>query len=160
MLRISRLTDYAFILLTELSQAEEDVISGSSLADRTPLPLPTVRKVLKTLAQADVLESHQGAHGGYGLARPADEVSVADIVSAMEGSISVTLCCDDDEECEIEGVCPTSESWKIINEAIQTRLESLTLTDVQQGASSPRLQAMVGSNEATGDAAPSRRSKP
>lgn len=146
MLRISRLTDYAFILLTELAQDEDQgVLSGSSLADRTPLPLPTVRKVLKTLAQEDLLESHQGAHGGYALARDPEDVTVTDVISAMEGPISVTVCCQTDEECDIEAVCPTSESWKIINEAIRSRLAELTLADVQAGASSQRLQTLVGS---------------
>jgi FeS assembly SUF system regulator len=146
MLQISRLTDYAFILLTELGQAEEDLVSGSSLAERVPLPLPTVRKVLKKLAQEGVLESHQGAHGGYALARSGDEITVADVVSAMEGPISVTLCCADDEDCEIEASCPTSQSWKMINEAIQSTLADLTLNDIRQGAKSDRLQTLVGSD--------------
>lgn len=145
MLRISRLTDYAFILLTELAQAEDDeVLSGSTLADRTPLPLPTVRKVLKNLAQEDLLESHQGAHGGYALACKPEQIAVTDVVSAMEGPIAVTMCADVDDECDIEAACPTSESWKVINEAIRATLDDLTLADLQAPVAAETVQAAFG----------------
>lgn len=146
MLRISRLTDYAFILLTELAQAEdEEVLSGSTLAERTPLPQPTVRKVLKKLAQEGLLESHQGAHGGYALTAPPGEIPVSDVIDAMEGPVSVTLCCDEEETCEIEHECPTSNGWKIVNAAIRSTLDNLTLTDIQDGPDSDRLLAAARS---------------
>lgn len=131
MLRISRLTDYAFILLTHLDEADEQVVSCSTLAETSPLPLPTVRKVAKTLASEDLLVSHQGAHGGYELAHPPDEVTASDVISAMEGPISITICSEDANECEIADACPTSESWKIINAAIRATMDRITLTDIQ-----------------------------
>jgi FeS assembly SUF system regulator len=144
MLRISRLTDYAFILLTELADAEEDeVLSGSTLAERTPLPLPTVRKVLKKLGQEELLESHQGAHGGYALTRAPEEIAVTEVISAMEGPIAVTTCNDAEEVCEIEDACPTSESWKVINEAIRATLDELALADLQGSVSPETMQAAL-----------------
>lgn len=131
MLRISRLTDYAFILLSSLADADEQVVSCSNLAKATPLPLPTVRKVAKQLAKEGMLVSHQGAHGGYELARPLVEVSAAEVISAMEGPIAVTLCSEDGAECEIEDACPTSQSWQVINAAIRSALEDLTLEDMK-----------------------------
>ncbi|PSG96399.1 SUF system Fe-S cluster assembly regulator [Thermoplasmatales archaeon SW_10_69_26] len=152
MLRISRLTDYAFILLAELAEAEEgEVLSGSTLAERTPLPLPTVRKVLKKLGQEGLLESHQGAHGGYALTRSADEVSVTEVISAMEGPIAVTTCTDADEVCEIEEACPTSESWKVINEAIRATLDELTLADLH-GPDTETVQAALSRAGSSGSA--------
>jgi FeS assembly SUF system regulator len=167
MLRISRLTDYAFILLTELADAEEDeVLSGSTLAERTPLPLPTVRKVLKKLGQEGLLESHQGAHGGYALTRAPEEIAVTEVISAMEGPIAVTTCNDAEEVCEIEDACPTSESWKVINEAIRATLDNLTLADLRGPGTEP-VEAAFGQASATapttgGTAAddPPRRSNP
>jgi FeS assembly SUF system regulator len=130
MLRISRLTDYAFILLAELEEADDDVVPCSTLAEQSPLPLPTVRKVAKKLAAEDLLVSHQGAHGGYELASPPDELSAAEVISAMEGPIAVTVCSEDATECEIADGCPTSQSWKIINAALRATLEGLTLDDM------------------------------
>lgn len=132
MLRISRLTDYAFILLHRLSDGDEEVVSCSSLAESTPLPLPTVRKVCKKLAKQGLLVSHQGAHGGYELARPPAEVSAAEVISAMEGPIAVTLCSEGAGECEIEHDCPTSQSWRVINAAIRSALDGLTLADMKE----------------------------
>lgn len=132
MLRISRLTDYAFILLHRLSGADEEVVSCSTLAEQTPLPLPTVRKVCKKLANQGLLVSHQGAHGGYELARPAGEVSAAEVISVMEGPIAVTLCSEGAGECEIEAGCPTSQSWRVINAAIRSALDGVTLADMKR----------------------------
>lgn len=131
MLRISRLTDYAFIVLTQLEASDEEIVSCSVLADASPLPLPTVRKVAKTLAGEDLLVSHQGAHGGYELARPLDEITASDVIHAMEGPIAVTVCSEDATACDISDTCPTSESWKMINAAIRSTLDNLTLADMQ-----------------------------
>lgn len=152
MLRISRLTDYAFILMSRLDEAEDEVVSCSSLAEQAPLPLPTVRKVCKELSQADLLVSHQGAHGGYELARPLAEVTVADVISAMEGPIAVTLCSEGAGECEIEEACPTSQSWKVINAAIRSALEGLTLADMQRPLDPDTILATAGIDASTAGA--------
>lgn len=166
MLRISRLTDYAFILLNELDQAEGEIVSGSALAERAPLPLPTVRKVLKQLTQAGILVSHQGAHGGYELADPLEAVSVAEVISAMEGPIAVTLCSEGADECEIEEHCPTSRSWKVINAAIRSALEGLTLADMRGPLDAETVLATAGPSstgstpQAGGSPSDERRSQP
>ncbi len=162
MLRISRLTDYAFILLSRLAEADDEVVSCSSLADNAPLPLPTVRKVAKKLAQEGMLVSHQGAHGGYELARPLSKVTAAEVISAMEGPIAVTLCSEDAGECEIEDACPTSRSWKVINAAIRSALETLTLEDMQRPIDPEAILAQATPHDATpapaGSSAQPRRS--
>lgn len=144
MLRISRLTDYAFILMSRLDEADDEIVSCSSLAEQAPLPLPTVRKVCKKLAKAELLVSHQGAHGGYELAEPLAHITVADVISAMEGPIAVTLCSEGTGECEIERSCPTSQSWKVINAAIQTALDGLTLADMQRPLEPDAILANAG----------------
>lgn len=144
MLRISRLTDYAFILASRLDKAEDEIVSCSTLAERAPLPLPTVRKVCKQLAQEGLLVSHQGAHGGYELARPLEDVTVAEVISAMEGPIAVTLCSEGTGECEIEDACPTSNNWKVINAAIRSALDGLTLADMQRPLDTEAVLAIDG----------------
>ncbi len=131
MLRISRLTDYAFIILTRLAEeGQGEIVSCSSLADQGPLPLPTVRKVCKKLAQEDLLVSHQGAHGGYELAHPPGEITVAQVIAAMEGPIALTVCSEGAGECEIEHACPVGDNWRVINGAIRRTLSNLTLADL------------------------------
>lgn len=133
MLRISRLTDYAFILLDQLAEEEDNVVSCSTLTEHVPLPMPTVRKVCKQLAQDGLLVSHQGAHGGYELTDTLDKITAARVIEAMEGPIAITVCSDQGDECELEAACPTSRSWKAINQAIRTALDGLTLAEMQHG---------------------------
>ena len=84
-------------------------------------------KILKGLARAGLLVSHRGAKGGYGLARPAHAISVADIIVALEGPIALTACIEHGPgECEIEALCPARANWQRINDAIREALEGIT----------------------------------
>src|SRR5262249_34284979 len=96
MLRISRLTDYAVALASTLAQAPEgSACSVRDLANATGIPHPTVSKILKQLTKHGLLISHRGVAGGYRLVRPAAQVSVADVVTAIEGKIALTDCSHD-----------------------------------------------------------------
>lgn len=131
MIRINRLTDYGFVLLAHLAHASEEAPQSTrELADRTDIPVPTVRKVLKELTSADVLTSERGAQGGYALARPADEITAHEVISALEGPVSITLCSPGPGECELEDACPVALPWKRINGVIQGALRSITLAEL------------------------------
>ncbi len=130
MLRISKLTDYAIVVSTHLGTLA-GAIAVSDLASATRIPQPTVSKVLKALARAGVVVSHRGAHGGYRLARPAVEITVAEIIGALEGPISVTECADSpDQLCEHEPSCEVRANWQRINVAVQRALAGITLSDM------------------------------
>jgi FeS assembly SUF system regulator len=131
MLRISKLTDYAIVVSTHLGSVA-GAIAVSDLALATQIPQPTVSKVLKALARAGVVVSHRGAHGGYRLARPPVEITVAEIIGALEGPISVTECADDSPEhaCEHEPRCEVRANWQRINAAVQGALAGITLLDM------------------------------
>lgn len=133
MLRISKLADYAIVLSTHLG-SRAGAIAVSDLALGTGIPQPTVSKVLKALARAGLVASQRGAHGGYRLARPAVEITVADIIGALEGPISVTECADDSPEhsCEREPSCGVRANWQRINAAVQGALEGITLSDMAE----------------------------
>jgi FeS assembly SUF system regulator len=130
MLRISKLTDYATMLMTYLAQSPNGIHSAQALAAKGRIELPTVSKILKLLAQANLLDSFRGTSGGYRLARLAKDITVAQIVEAMEGPIAMTECVHGQGQCNHELHCGTRGNWHKISFAIQTALESVTLADM------------------------------
>lgn len=130
MLRVSKLTDYATVVMTCLATSAEEVLSAQILAERARLETPTVSKVLKQLASAGLVDSWRGVNGGYRLARAAQLITVADIVTAMEGPIGMTECCAQSGLCDHEAHCGVKVNWQRISEAIRVALESVTLADM------------------------------
>ncbi|NDY96566.1 SUF system Fe-S cluster assembly regulator [Wenzhouxiangella limi] len=132
MLRISKLTDYATVLLAALAQREENCVPASQLAEETRLELPTAAKVLKTLAKSGLVRSVRGVNGGYQLVRSPDQTSVAAIVRAMEGPIALTECSLEPGLCAHESQCTLRGNWQRIGQAVEQALERLTLRDLYQ----------------------------
>lgn len=131
MLRIGRLTDYGIVLLAHLAEDEHGTTHNArELAERASLPLPAVSKILKALVHRGLLVSHRGAKGGYGLARPASEISVAEIIAALEGPIALTECTLGPGHCEQEISCMTRQPWQRINRAIQDALSRVSLAEI------------------------------
>ncbi|MCB2156328.1 SUF system Fe-S cluster assembly regulator [bacterium] len=132
MLRITKQTDYGTLLLTHIARGSRgEMFSARDLAAETRIPLPMVSKILKKMVRAELLESHRGVKGGYSLARPAKEVSVADIILALEGPIALTDCSEHaDSECGMEGGCPVSNHWQRINNAVVGALEGISLEEM------------------------------
>lgn len=133
MLKLSKLADYATVLMTAIARGPARVQTGQELAQRTRIPLPTVAKLLQLLTRAALLESLRGAHGGYRLARPAGQITIADIIGALEGPIALTAC-SSGNDCSIERGCATRANWRLINTAIRQALEAVTLAQMAQGA--------------------------
>ncbi|MBZ4415121.1 SUF system Fe-S cluster assembly regulator [Myxococcus sp. RHSTA-1-4] len=147
MLRMSKMTDYGIVLMTELARADGDTRTTRELAARTRVPLPSVSKVLKSLLQAGLVVSHRGANGGYGLARPPPELSLAELVAALEGPVALTECGTHTTAagapCGLEPICQVRSHWRLINNAIQEALGRLTLADLV--APAPRVpERLVG----------------
>lgn len=130
MLRVSKLTDYATVVMTCLAMAEAEVLSAQQLAELAHLEVPTVSKLLKQLAHADLVESRRGVNGGYLLARAPHQISVADIVTAMEGPIGMTECSAHSGLCNHEPHCGVRVNWQRISQAIRSALEGVTLADM------------------------------
>ena len=130
MLRISKLTDYATVLLTRMSETPGACRSASQLADDTGLEPPTAAKVLKTLARSELVESVRGVHGGYRLARHPESISVAAVIRAMEGPIALTECGLDRGLCVHESHCHLRGNWRRIGETVERALEALSLGDL------------------------------
>lgn len=132
MIRIARLTDYGIMLLTYIARDSELLTRNArDLAIEAGLPLPTVSKLLKVLARSGLLIAHRGVKGGFSLARPPEEISVAEVISALEGPIAMTECSVHSPiKCSLEGLCPVGSNWQRINRAVQGALESLTLAEM------------------------------
>jgi len=135
-LRISRLTDYGIVLLTRFaSDRTSSVHAAKDLAAEARIPAPTVSKILKILAHVGVLESHRGATGGFSLARPAAEVSVAEVIEALDGPIAMTECLGEEAgTCDIESGCPVRSNWDRINRTVRDALRGLTIADMARPA--------------------------
>jgi len=131
MLRVSKLTDYATVVMTALAQAGDgDPVPAVALAERARLEPPTVAKVLKLLAQAGLVSSQRGAAGGYRLAHAPSEITVADIVGAIEGPFGMTECSVHSGLCDHELHCGVRGNWRRISEAVEAALRAVTLADM------------------------------
>ncbi len=132
MIRINKLTDYAMLLLTRLAVEPARLHSAQQLASASALELPTVSKLLKLLNQAGLLDSMRGAHGGYRLARPAAEISVLDVISAIEGPFAMVECSIAPGRCDHEVHCGYKGNWHVIENEIRGLLARLSVSDMQQ----------------------------
>lgn len=130
MLRITKLTDYATVVLTTLADVPIRVHSAAELAERARLELPTVSKVLKPLARAGLVMSFRGANGGYRLARPPSQISLIEIVEAIEGRLGVTECSGEHSSCEHEPHCGVQSHWRRINDVISDTLRGVSLAEM------------------------------
>ncbi len=131
MFRLNRLTDYAVVVMAQMSHSDARTNSAAYLADSTGIPLPTVAKIMNALARSDLVVSHRGAGGGYSLARPAQAITVADIIQAIEGPISIAACVEGSvEHCESERLCPMRGNWERVNGAIRGALQSVSLSEM------------------------------
>ncbi len=130
MLRVTKLTDYATIVLTALASEPVAVLSAAGLAERAGLEIPTVAKVLKPLAQAGLVEGFRGAAGGYRLARAADAISLFEVVEAMEGPLGMTECSVHAGACGLESSCSVRANWRRINDVVADALRGMTLADM------------------------------
>jgi FeS assembly SUF system regulator len=138
MIKLGRLTDYAVTLLTQMVSEDKGVWAASDLAEKSGLPLPTVSKILKQLAKSDIVAAQRGASGGYRLAKPAAEISVAAIIEAMDGPIALTECSDGGEHsCGVESICPMNGHWNKISRAVRTALEAVSIADMVMPPSLP-----------------------
>ena len=130
MLRVTKLTDYASVVLTVLASDPATVLSASELADRAGLEMPTVAKLLKPLAQAGLVEGFRGANGGYRLAREAAAISLIEIVEAMEGPLGMTECSVHAGQCGIEHSCGVRANWRRINDVVSDALRDVSLAQM------------------------------
>jgi FeS assembly SUF system regulator len=131
-IKLGKLTDYAIVVMGQLALDEAgEARSAHYLADKTGVPEPTVSKVLKDLSRGELVVSTRGSAGGYKLSKAADQISLADIIAALEGPISVVACVEGGKaDCSLWETCPTKNNWPRVNTVIKRAFEGIKLTEI------------------------------
>lgn len=131
MIRLSNLADYAVVLMSNIAARPDDIHTAASLNIETKVPQPTVSKILGKMAKADLLASHRGIGGGFSLNNEKENISIADIVEAVDGPVQLTNCLSlEDACCDYEPVCLTKSKWDKINRAVYEALDSVSLSEM------------------------------
>jgi len=155
MFRLSKVTDYGIVILAELARStrpHESIsepehpasLNARELAEQVDLPLPMVSKVLKALTRAEILESQRGTKGGYSLARAPEELTVAEMIGALDGPLALTQCSEGPAVCDLEATCAIKSPWLVINHVVQNALASITLADLTSPVFSAQHAPLAG----------------
>ena len=131
MIRLTNLADYAVVVMTAAARAPERRFSAAEIAAETGVPAPTAAKLAGILTRAGLLTSARGVTGGVELGRPAANISIADIVEAVDGPIAITQCLHEgNHDCVLEASCVVRPHWPLINGRIREALSDVSLADV------------------------------
>ena len=135
MFRVSKLTDYGMVVMAALARRPERVRAAAEIATETGIAQPTVSKILKTLTRESLVDSFRGVNGGYRIAADPKTLSVASIITALEGPIALTECSSAGSDgCEQVDACSIRGNWQAINDAVRDALENVTLAQFAQPA--------------------------
>jgi FeS assembly SUF system regulator len=146
-MRLSNLADYAVVMLAAAARSQGGRLNATCLAEETGIPLPTVQKLVGRLAAAGLIVSSRGTGGGFKLARCAAEISLADIVEAVEGPIAMTACVEQGRhDCGVEQTCRVKPHWNMVNDAMRSALAAVTLENL--ASSTPFALSEVEAREA------------
>ena len=143
MLRITKMTDYAVLILANLALHDKSFLTAKEIAGETHISLPTVQKILKKLNRQSLVISKQGASGGYALDAGTKDISVADLLMKIDGDLSITQCSSDDDQCQVEDFCNIGNAWQMINQRVQWALNDITLGDLIQPT---RIEQFISTN--------------
>ncbi|WP_136162298.1 RrF2 family transcriptional regulator [Sphingomonas flavalba] len=135
-MRLSSFTDYSVVIMAAAARAPLGTrLSATMLAADTGIPLPTTQKLMGRLAAAGLFTSARGAGGGFALARPAQAISLADIIEAVEGPIALTTCLDSEgHDCALEPGCRVRPVIGSVNGAVKGALSGVTLATLAGAA--------------------------
>jgi FeS assembly SUF system regulator len=134
MVKLGKLTDYGLVIMTCMARGQSSSMrTARDLAAESKLPLSTVSKLLKELHRSGLLVSHRGIKGGYLLAREPHDISVIEMIAAIEGPMALTECSSEVTGlCNLEPCCPIKTNTQTINQAVRGVLERITLSDLLQ----------------------------
>ena len=138
MLRLSKKADYALMAMKHLAQKRVSPSSSArEIAEQYDIPIELMAKVLQRLVRMRLLASTQGTRGGYMLGRPADAISVAEVIEAIDGPFTVTACSTDKHDCEQFNKCSIRDPLWQIRERIAAALETVTIAEIAAENVSP-----------------------
>jgi FeS assembly SUF system regulator len=143
MLRISKLADYGTVIMSFLAKEAASVRSASEIARRVHITSMTASKILKMLVSANLVISVRGAEGGYRLSRPPENITLAEVVTALDGQPALTECNAITKKCLQDDVCAVRDNWRLINKVVFTALNSITLADMAKPLVGERWQKVI-----------------
>lgn len=143
MLRLSKLTDYAVVIMAYLSQRPGIAINAKSIAEHTGISLPTASKLLKRLSHEGLLQANRGIKGGYQLAYPATDISLGTVIQTLEGQIALTECSHNLRACGLEKQCTIRDNWRRISAFIQSTFMQISLADLIQPLKPSQLETIT-----------------
>lgn len=132
MLKITKITDYAVVVLCCLVKQKANILNTTEIAKQVNIQVPTVSKVLKILVKSGLVESYRGSDGGYSLLKDPKEISISQIIEILEGPIALTSCATNEtaSSCEFINSCQLSRPWQKINYNINNMLQKISLHDI------------------------------
>lgn len=132
MLKVSRMADYAILLVCKMSNDENKVYSSQELSIVTSLKITTISKILTKLTKANVTDSIRGVSGGYKLTMQAEDISVGNIIDIIDGKVALTICVEEGENhnCNLVSLCPSQSNWQIINNTVREALNSVSIAEM------------------------------
>jgi FeS assembly SUF system regulator len=144
MIRLTNLADYAVVLMCHMANNRDNLFSAQDLSKITDLPVPTVSKILGALSRADLLISQRGLHGGFRLEKEPTDVSIGQIIEAIDGPIALVNCTDPDpNHCAISNTCELKARWKIINDAVKGAMDGVSLDAIAEVDSTLKIEQQL-----------------
>ena len=132
MIKVSRMADYAILLVCKMSNDENKVYSSQELSIITSLKITTISKILTKLTKANVTDSIRGVSGGYKLTMQTEDISVGNIIDIIDGKVALTVCVEEGENhnCDLVSLCPSQSNWQIINNTVREALNSVSIAEM------------------------------
>ena len=144
MLKITRLADYAVLIICSFDSCKDTIISAQEITNKTGLQKTTVNKVLAILVRKKILKAHRGVKGGYKPFKKLEDISVKELIEAIEGPVSLTDCIDNNaRNCNLFDVCITKHTWSLVNNAIRETLEGIKVKDISNAKNSNKLPSFI-----------------
>ena len=132
MIKVTRLADYAVSIIYAFSGSEKEILSSQNIAEKTKLHKATVNKLLAQLVKKNVLEPFRGTKGGYRLKKGLDNISIRELIEAIEGPVLLTDCLNKNaNNCNLFNVCNTKTIWSFVNKEINNTLENIKIKDIK-----------------------------
>ena len=131
MIKVSRMADYAVLLVCKMAREKDVIHSAHELSINTSLSITTISKILTKLTKAEITKSVRGVSGGYKLLKDAKEISVGNIIDIIDGKVALTVCIEENNnDCGLASMCSSYSNWQIINNAVTDALNAVSIKEM------------------------------
>lgn len=144
MIKIGKLADYALLITDYLALSKDSLCTTEELCKSTHLPVATVRKLLKKLVDAKIVNSYRGSNGGFRLSSSPKDISIANVIVAVEGPIAITECAISGGDCGLSKKCHLKGNWGILNKFFVDTLTNISIADMSQAMSEHPVKLNLG----------------